>query len=69
MKRVIFLLLTVFNTMLMIFFALLAVCGSLELFPTPEQIEKGTIGYFSVFLLLLVFEVFLLRKLAKLYLN
>ena len=43
----------------------LLVFGSLESFPTAEQIEKGRIVYGSFFVLLIIVETFILTRIIK----
>ena len=43
----------------------LFICGSLEAFPTVEQIEKGRIVYGSFFVLLIIVETFILTRIIK----
>jgi hypothetical protein len=43
-----------------------AVIGSLEAFPTPEQIEKGRIGYSLLSLLIIALDAVLLAVIIKL---
>ena len=64
-KRKILLILTVLNSLLMLFFAMMTAVGSLEMLPTPEQVEKARIAYLLILLPLTVCEVTMIRKLVK----
>lgn len=65
MKKAFWIILSIAVAIIIVFDIFLFVFGSLETFPTAEQIEKGRIVYGSFFVLLIIVEAFILTRILK----
>lgn len=65
MKKVIWIIIAIMIALLLILDICLFVEGSLEVFPTPEQIEKGRIAYGLISIVLAITEIFVIRKILR----
>ena len=65
MKKAFWILLSIVVAIIIVLDIFLLVWGSLETFPTAEQIEKGRIVYGSFFVLLIIVESFILTRIFK----
>lgn len=65
MKKVLLVIIAVLVAVILLADICLFVQGSLEAFPTAEQIEKGRIVYGLIFLPLAAVEIFLVLKIFR----
>ena len=65
MKKAFWILLSIVVAIIIVLDIFLLVWGSLETFPTAEQIEKGRIVYGSFFVFLIIVESFILTRIFK----
>ena len=65
MKKAFWILLSIVVAIIIVLDIFLLVWGSLETFPTAEQIEKGRIVYGSFFVFLIIVETFILTRIFK----
>ena len=65
MKKAFWILLSIVVAIIIVLDIFLLVRGSLETFPTAEQIEKGRIVYGSFFVFLIIVESFILTRIFK----
>ena len=65
MKKAIWIIISIILAIIIVMDVFLFICGSLEAFPTVEQIEKGRIVYGSFFVLLIIVETFILTRIIK----
>jgi len=66
MKKAFWILLAIVVAVILAADIFLLFCGSLETFPTAEQMEKTRIAYGSVFVLLIIVEAFILIRILRL---
>ncbi len=65
MKKIFLIILSIFVAIIIVIDVSLFISGSLETFPTTEQIEKGRIVYGSILVLLIIVETFILTRILK----
>ncbi len=65
MKKIFLIILSIFVAIIIVIDVSLFISGSLEAFPTTEQIEKGRIVYGSILVLLIIVETFILTRILK----
>lgn len=65
MKKTFWIILSIVVAIIIAVDVFLLVSGSLETFPTAEQIEKGRIVYGSFFVLLIIVETLILTRILK----
>ncbi|MBE6619519.1 MAG: hypothetical protein E7626_07060 [Ruminococcaceae bacterium] len=65
MKKAFWIMLSIVVAIIILLDIFLFAVGSLETFPTVEQIEKGRIVYGSFFVLLIIVETFVLTRILK----
>ena len=65
MKKTVFILIAILVALLIVINISLLISGSLESFPTAEQIEKGRLAYGLILLPLLASEAFILTRIFK----
>lgn len=65
MKKVFSIIVSIAVAIMIVMDVFLFVCGSLEAFPTAEQIEKCRIVYGLFFVLLTMIEAFILPRIFK----
>ena len=65
MKKIFLIILSIFVAIIIVVDVSLFISGSLETFPTTEQIEKGRIVYGSLLVFLIIVETFILTRILK----
>lgn len=65
MKKAFYIIMSILVALLIVIDISLLISGSLESFPTAEQIEKGRLAYGLILLPLLAFEAFILTRIFK----
>lgn len=65
MKKAFYIIMSILVALLIVIDVSLLISGSLEAFPTAEQIEKGRLVYGLILLSLLAFEAFILTRIFK----
>ena len=65
MKKAFWIILSIVVAIIIVVDIFLLIFGSLETFPTAEQIEKGRIVYGSFFVILIIVETFILTRILK----
>ena len=65
MKKTFYIIMSILVALLIVINISLLISGSLESFPTAEQIEKGRLVYGLILLPLLAFEDFILTRIFK----
>lgn len=65
MKRVFYLVTSIIIGILIVIDVSMFATGSLEMYPTAEQIEKGRIVYGLIFVLLMIAEAFVVTRIFK----
>ena len=65
MKKAFWIILSIVVAIIILLDIFLLAFGSLETFPTAEQIEKGRIVYGSFLVLLIIGETFILTRILK----
>lgn len=65
MKKTVFILIAILVALLIVINISLLISGSLESFPTAEQMGKGRLVYGFLLLPLLAFEAFILTRIFK----
>ena len=65
MKKAFYIIISIIVAILIFIDISLISVGSLEMFPTPEQIEKGRIAYGLFLLPLIIIEAFILTRIFK----
>ena len=65
MKKAFWIIFSIVVAIVIVLDIFLLAVGSLETFPTAEQIEKGRIVYGSFFVLLIIVETFILTRIIK----
>ena len=65
MKKTFYIIISTILAVVIVIDVILFLSGSLESFPTAEQIEKGRITYGLIFVLLSTLEAFILSRALK----
>ena len=65
MKKTFYIIMSILVALLIVINISLLISGSLESFPTAEQIEKGRLAYGLILLPLLASEAFILTRIFK----
>ena len=65
MKKAFYIIMSILVALLIVIDVSLLISGSLETFPTAEQMGKGRLVYGFLLLLLLAFEAFILTRIFK----
>ena len=65
MKKAFWIILSIVVAIIIVLDVFLLAFGSLETFPTAEQVEKERIAYGSFFVLLIIVETFILTRIKK----
>ena len=65
MKKAIWIIISIILAIIIVMDVFLFICGSLEAFPTVEQIEKGRIVYGLLLGIFVIVEAFVLTRVIK----
>ena len=65
MKKAIWIIISIILAIIIVMDVFLFICGSLEAFPTEEQIEKGRIAYGLFLGIFVIVEAFVLTRVIK----
>ncbi len=65
MKKAFWIIVSIVVAIIIVMDVFLFISGSLEVFPTSEQIEKGRIVYGLLFVLLIIVETFILTRILR----
>ncbi len=65
MKKAFWIIVSIVVAIIIVMDVFLFISGSLEAFPTSEQIEKGRIVYVLLFVLLIIVETFILTRILR----
>ena len=65
MKKAIWIIISIILAIIIVMDVFLFICGSLEAFPTVEQIEKGRIAYGLFLGIFVIVEAFVLTRVIK----